>query len=107
MAVLGAPFTRNHAADAFEVGIKHWFIQQYKMMSDRMLYPMIANVVDAEKKTITEGVMATLGLFPQKSEGANFEYDSMQEAWTRAFTPRTFAMGVSHTLEAKQDELYG
>jgi hypothetical protein len=103
----GAPFTRVHAADAFEVGIKKWYLMQYKMMSDKALYPLIANVDSAEKQTVTDGVMAALGLVPQKAEGANFEYDAMQEAWTKGYTARTFALGVSQTEEAAEDELYG
>ncbi len=103
----GSPFTRGHAADAFEVGIKKWFLMQYKMMSDKALYPLAFQVGTAEKMTVTDGVMAALGLVPQKAEGANFEYDAMQEAWTRAYTARTFALGVSQTEEATEDELYG
>jgi hypothetical protein len=107
MAVLSAPFTRSHAAAAFEVGIKKWFYHQYDLVSKDALYPMIFDVDTAEKQTVTDGVMQGLGLFPQKDEGAPVEYDAIQQAWTKAYTARTFALAVSYTEEAKEDELYG
>ena len=107
MAVIGSPFSRGHAAEAFEVGIRKWYYQSYDLMSSKAFYPQIANVETANKQTMTDAVMAGLGIFPQKAEGASYEYDAIQEAWKQTYTARTFALGVSYTKEAQEDELYG
>lgn len=76
-------------------------------MSQQAFYTQAFNVRSADKQTMTDGVMAGIGVYPEKAEGANYEYDSIQQAYTKAATPRTFALGLSYTKEAQEDELYG
>jgi hypothetical protein len=67
----------------------------------------VFDVQPSVKQLETDGVLAGIGLFPEKPEGANYEYDSPQQAYTVAYRHHTFALGLSFTKEAREDELYG
>lgn len=52
-------------------------------------------------------MMAGLGQFFPKSEGAPAQMDAGAEAWKRQYVHNTYALQTRITMEAMEDELYG
>lgn len=104
MALAGTPMTRNHIPSFLELGVRKAYIDTYDLIPSQ--YGRVFNVKKSSKKTETEVVTAGLGLFQQKSEGASPYFDNGQEAWSKAYTANTWALGIEITKEGMEDDLY-
>jgi hypothetical protein len=105
MPISGGTTTRANLGALMERGVRKVVFDQWDRYPNK--YEQIYNMLRADKKTITDAVMTGFGVMPQKTEGAQITYDSLQQAWTRAYNIRTYAMGFEVTKEAMQDDLYG
>jgi phage major head subunit gpT-like protein len=104
MALAGSPMTRNHIPDLLELGVRKVYIDTYDQIESQ--YERVFNVKQSRKKTETEVITAGLGLFQMKSEGASPFFDNGQEAWSKAYTANTWALGIEITKEGMEDDLY-
>jgi len=107
MALAGAPSTRAHIPDSLTRHLRKAFVEEYDIISKNLLYPRLYNVVNSDIETEKDTVNAGLGLFGAKAEGADPDYDSPQQAYTKEYTHSSYALGVQVTLEAMQDDLHG
>jgi hypothetical protein len=87
--------------------VRKWYYNEYDLISKTSYFRRVFDVQSSVKQVETDGVLAGIGLFPEKPEGANYEYDSPQQAYTVVYRHHTFALGLSFTKEAQEDELYG
>jgi phage major head subunit gpT-like protein len=105
MPVPGGVTTRANLGALMERGVRKVVFDQWDRFPNS--FEQIYNMERADKKTITDAVVTGFGVMPQKTEGAQIIYDTLQQAWTRAYNARTYAMGFEVTKEAMQDDLYG
>lgn len=104
MPLAGSPMTRDHIPDLLELGIRQVFIDEYELVDNQ--YEEIYNVVESRKKTETDAMTAGLGGYFQKTEGLAPTFDNGQQAWTKAYTHSTWALGIEITEEGMEDDLY-
>jgi len=107
MALLGGTVTRSHFANALEANLRKGYVEEYKILSARALYPRIYNLLDSDGKIERFTVNAGLGTFPTKPENDAFDYDAPQEAWTQNLTNVEYALGVSVSMTAMEDDMHG
>lgn len=104
MAMSGSPMTRDHIALLLELGIRQVFMDEYELIDNQLeeIYP----IVSSRKKTETDVVTAGLGTYQLKTEGDSPTFDNGQQAWSKAYTHNTWALGVEITEEGLEDDLY-
>lgn len=79
-------------------------MDEYELIDNQLeeIYP----VVSSRKKSETDVITAGLGTFQPKNEGGPPTFDNGQQAWTKAYTHNTWALGVEITEEGMEDDLY-
>lgn len=97
--------TTSNVPDFLERGLRHVYFNEVKEAVKQ--FPQIYRIDGSVKGQETEGVMAGLGTFFLKAQGAPPQQDSGAEAWKKVYTHSTYALQTRITLEAMEDELYG
>lgn len=104
MALAGSPMTRDHIPALLELGIRQVFMDEYELIADQ--HTDIYTVVPSRKKTETDAITGGLSTYQLKTEGDGPTFDNGQQAWTKAYTHNTWALGVEITEEGIEDDLY-
>lgn len=97
--------TTANVSDFLERGLRHVYFNEIKEAVKQ--FPQIYRIDGSVKAQETEAVMAGLGTFFLKAQGAAAQQDSGAEAWKKVYTHNTYALQTRVTLEAMEDELYG
>jgi phage major head subunit gpT-like protein len=79
-------------------------MDEYELIDQQL--EEIYNVVESRKKTETDAVTAGLATYMLKTEGMSPQFDTGGQAWTKAYTHNTWALGVEITEEGMEDDLY-
>lgn len=75
--------------------------------SPSMLYGSVFNVRDSARAYEELHGLTGLGLYPEKPEGTQVEYDRLLQGYNTRYTHRTFAKGTQISFEAFEDDLDG
>lgn len=107
MALIGAPFTRDHFPNAAEANLRKAYFDNMNLLDGKKFYTRIYNVRDSSIKIERDAVYGGYGTYNLKAEGAAIALDAGQEARTQSYTHKSYALGVHVTLEAQQDDPHG
>src|SRR5438132_11858355 len=97
--------TRANVADYLERGLRKVYFNEW--LEAVRQFELIYNIDGSVKRQETDSVMAGLGQFFPKAEGAPAQMDAGAEAWKRQYIHNTYALQTRITMEAMEDELYG
>lgn len=107
MPLVGAPTSRQHIPAALEANLRKGFVETYRLVSQKLRYPKLYDVMGSDQKVERFAVYAGYGTFESAGEAEAPTYDSGQEAWTKALTANQFMLGAEVTKIAMEDDLHG
>jgi phage major head subunit gpT-like protein len=98
------PMTSASFNRALELGINKWIGLGYK--ENPSCYSKIYEIRNSNKAYETDITSGGLGLMNVKTEGNDIAYDTYQQAFQVHYTHVVYALGLSITREAIEDNLY-
>jgi phage major head subunit gpT-like protein len=97
--------SRANIPALLELGVRETYFNEYDLYGDQ--YKRFYVTKDSKKRTETDVMLAGLSTFQPKVEGVSPFFDAGTQAWTKAYTAVTWALGLEITEEGIEDDLYG
>lgn len=105
MPIPATPMSRANIPSLLELGVRRTYFNEYELYGRQ--YETLYNMNISKKRTETEVVLAGVSTFQPKVEGDSPFFDAGVEAWKKAYTALTWALGIEITEEGIEDDLYG
>src|SRR3990167_4080779 len=95
---------RDNVPELMGVGLNKVFFDALDLVGDE--FSDVFNMDTSDRKYETDVGYVGFTPFSEKAEGASIAYETIQEAYKKVYTFRTFAKGFRTTMETLQDDQY-
>src|SRR5574343_63820 len=97
--------TRSTLQKLYVPGMFTVAVEEYKHYPE--IWRQLVGVRSSDKAYEECSYVSGLGVVPPKAEGVAISYDKRIQGYTKRWTHDTYALGLKHTQEALEDDLYG
>lgn len=104
MPIPASPMTRANIPNLLELGVRRTYFNEYELYGRQ--YETLYNMNVSKKRTETDVMLAGVSTFQPKVEGDSPFFDAGAQAWTKAYTALTWALGIELSEEGIEDDLY-